>query len=225
MRPILRRAFAAALLVVVCASAYGQSYPARPIRLLIAFGAGGAADIITRSFTEPMAAALQQPFVLENRPGAGGNVAMEAVARAAPDGYTLLFIGPALTINGALYSKLQFDPLKDFVHVSLVGWGPYALFVTSSLPVNNVAELIAYAKSRPRSLNYASVGVGTGVASGCRPLFLGGGPGDDARAVQEHSASGARSRRRTSSPRLQCVSPARALPAERQAAIAWVLRR
>ena len=162
MRRILIHALLTLGLLATGAAARAQSYPSKPIRLLIAFGAGGAADIVTRVLTDKMAPSLGQPFVLENRPGAGGNLAMEAVAKAPPDGYTLLFIGPAVAINGTLYKNLPFDPLKDLVHVSLIGWGPYALFVNSALPVHNVAELVAYAKSKPGQLNYASVGVGTG---------------------------------------------------------------
>lgn len=152
----------AMLLTLATWNAAAQSYPARSIRLLIAFGAGGAADIVSRAVTDRMSASLGQPFVLENRAGAGGNLAMDAVAKAVPDGHTLLFIGPALAINGALYRSLPFDPLEDLVHVSLVGWGPYALFVNAGLPVRDVADLVRYVKARPGQVNYASVGVGTG---------------------------------------------------------------
>ena len=158
----IRRFILAWALGGVCVLAVAQPYPARPIRLIIAIGAGGLADVVTRTVTDRMGPALGQPFVLENRPGAGGNLAMEAVARAAPDGYTLLFIGPALTINGALYAKLGFDPIKDLAPVGLIAWGPYALFVSATTPVQSVSDLIAFAKAKGAAINYASVGVGTG---------------------------------------------------------------
>ena len=157
----------AVVLLLCCAAAQAQSpsagaWPSRPIRIQIAFAAGGLADVLARTVTDRMAQTLKQPFILENKPGAGGNVAMESVIRSNPDGYTMLMIGPGLAINGALYKQLNFDPLKDLVSISAIAIGPYAVYVSSSIPVNNVAELIAYAKARPGQLNYASVGVGSG---------------------------------------------------------------
>jgi len=149
-------------LLLLSAASHAQPYPSRPVRVLIAFAGGGLADIISRVLTDRMSPALGQPFVLENRPGAGGNIAMEAVARAAPDGHTLLMVGPAAAINGALYRSLSFNPTKDLVPIGVMGWGPYALFVSATLPVNSAAELVAYAKANPGKLNYASVGVGSG---------------------------------------------------------------
>ena len=154
------RSLACLALVLASAVAHGQGYPSRPIRVLIAFAGGGLADVIARTLTDRLS--LGQPFVLENRPGAGGNIAMEAVVRAAPDGHTLLMVGPAAAINGALYRNLSFNPAKDLVPIGVMGWGPYAMFVSSVLPVNSAAELVAYAKANPGQLNYASVGVGSG---------------------------------------------------------------
>lgn len=163
--------FAAVALVAACTAAQGQStstgsapgaWPSRPIRIQIAFAAGGLADIIARAITDRVSQSIGQPFVLENKPGAGGNLAMESVARSAPDGYTLLMIGPAAAINGTLYRKLAFDPVRDLVPISALAIGPYAVYVSANLPVNNVAELIAHAKTRPGQLNYASVGIGSG---------------------------------------------------------------
>ena len=139
-----------------------NAYPDKPVRLLLTFAAGGQADILARSVTEKMRASFGQPIIVEPRPGAGGNLAMEAAARAAPDGYTLVFGTPAVAINGTLYRKLSYDPLKDLVPLSLAAWGPYIVYASGALPVNNIAELIAYARSRPGALNYASVGVGSG---------------------------------------------------------------
>ena len=159
-------AFAAVALMIVCAQAQAQSgtgaWPNRPIRIQIAFAAGGLADVLARAVTDRVSQTIGQPFILENKPGAGGNLAMESVVRSAPDGYTLLMIGPGLTINGSLYKKLNFDPLKDLTAISAIAIGPYAVYVSSSIPVNNAAELIAYAKARPGQLNYASVGIGSG---------------------------------------------------------------
>lgn len=142
--------------------AFAQSYPDKPVRLLLTFAAGGQADLLARSVTEKMRAGFAQPIVIEARPGAGGNLAMEATAKAAPDGYTLVFGTPAVAINGSLYRKLAYDPVKDLVPLSLAAWGPYIVYVSGALPVNSIADLIAYAKARPGKLNYASVGVGSG---------------------------------------------------------------
>ena len=139
-----------------------QPYPDKPVRLLLTFAAGGQADILARSVAEKMRASFPQPILVEARPGAGGNLAMEATAKAPADGYTLVFGTPAVAINGTLYKKLSYDPVKDLVPLSLAAWGPYIVYVSGALPVNNVAELIAYAKARPGKLNYASVGVGSG---------------------------------------------------------------
>ena len=149
-------------LLFLAALAHAQSYPSRPVRVLIAFAGGGLADLIARALTDRMSPALGQPFVLENRPGAGGNIAMEAVVRGPHDGHTLLMIGPAAAINGALYRNLAFSPAKDLAPIGVMGWGPYAMFVSSTVPVTSAAELVAYAKANPGKLNYASVGVGSG---------------------------------------------------------------
>ena len=141
---------------------FAQAYPEKPVRLLLTFAAGGQADILARTVTERMRASFGQPVIVEPRPGAGGNLAMEAVAKGPADGYTLVFGTPAVAINGALYKKLGYDPLKDLVPVSLAAWGPYIVYASGALPVSNIAELLAYAKARPGQLNYASVGVGSG---------------------------------------------------------------
>lgn len=139
-----------------------QVFPGKPIRVLVTFSAGGQADILARMMADKVVPFLGQPLIIENRPGAGGNIAGEAVVKAAHDGYTLLFGTPALAINGTLYKKMPFDPLKDIVPITLMASGPYVLYVTGGLPAKSVAELIALAKSRPRDLNFASVGVGSG---------------------------------------------------------------
>jgi len=156
----VRRALAAALLFA-CTSAWAQ-YPARPIRLLLTFSSGGQADILARSVADKMRATLGQPIVIEPKPGAGGNLAMEATAKAPADGYTLVFGTPAVAINGRLYKQLAYDPVKDLVPLSLAAWGPYVVYASGMLPVNSMTELIAYARAKPNELNYASVGIGSG---------------------------------------------------------------
>jgi tripartite-type tricarboxylate transporter receptor subunit TctC len=151
----------AVILLAFFAGAAG-AYPDKPVRLLLTFAAGGQADLLARSVSEKMRGPFGQPIVVEPRPGAGGNLAMEAAAKAPPDGYTLVFGTPAVAINGSLYRKLSYDPLKDLVPLSLAAWGPYVVYASGSLPVNTTAELIAYLKARPGKLNFASVGVGSG---------------------------------------------------------------
>ena len=150
---------AAALALAAMALLAHAQYPHKPVRIIIGLGAGGVADGMTRSITDKITPAFGQPFVLENRPGAGGNIAMEAVAKAAADGHVLLLIGPALVINPALYRTLPVDPLKDLAPVTTIAIAPFALFASATLPVGNVGELIAY--GRARKMNYASVGPGT----------------------------------------------------------------
>ena len=156
----MTRALAAALLIA-CAPAWAQ-YPAKPLRLLLTFSSGGQADLLARLVTERMRTTLGQPIVIEPKPGAGGNLAMEAVAKAPADGYTLVFGTPAVAINGRLYKQLGYDPLKDLAPLGLAAWGPYVVYASGTLPVNSIAELVAYAKAKPGELNYASVGVGSG---------------------------------------------------------------
>jgi len=156
----MTRLLAALALGAATVLAYAQ-FPQKPVRMIIGLGAGGVADGMTRSITDKITPALGQPFVLENRPGAGGNIAMEAVAKAPADGHVLLLIGPALVINPALYPTMPVDPLKDLAPVTTIAIAPFALFASATLPVTNVGELIALARSRPRKMNYASVGAGT----------------------------------------------------------------
>ena len=144
--------------------AAAQQYPARSIRVLIPFTAGSAADIIARSMEPAMRERLGQSLVIDNRGGAGGNIAAELVAKAPPDGYTLMMatIGTQ-AINVSLYSKLNYHPQKDFTPITLVGDSPNALVVNPVVPVKNVKEFIALAKSKPGVLNYGSSGAGTTV--------------------------------------------------------------
>ena len=154
----------ARLLAFACAlhaaAAFAQ-YPTRPARVLVGFTPGGGVDINARLAASRLSEYLGQQFVVENRPGAGTNIANEAVARAAPDGYTLLFNSPAVAINMSLYKNPPYDALRDLAAVSVFSESTNILVVPSSLPVKSVQELIALAKARPGTLNYSSAGPGT----------------------------------------------------------------
>jgi tripartite-type tricarboxylate transporter receptor subunit TctC len=137
------------------------NYPTRPVTLAVAFPPGGASDVLARLLGRKLDQVLGQPFVIDNRPGAGGNVAAEAVAHAAPDGYTLLLGNNAiLATNAALYKKVNFDAETDFAPIGLIGSQANILVVNPDLPVNSMAELIALAKANPGKLNFASSGHG-----------------------------------------------------------------
>lgn len=137
------------------------AFPDHPIKVVNGFAAGGGSDILLRTIAPAIGEILGQPLIVEYRTGAGGNLAMEAVARAAPDGYTLLMGSPGLATNPSLYASLPFDPLKDFAPVSLVGTVQNVLVANPALPVKSVQDLVALAKQKPGALNYASPGVGT----------------------------------------------------------------
>jgi tripartite-type tricarboxylate transporter receptor subunit TctC len=148
----------AALLALTTADAAAQTYPTRPIRVVLPFAPGGSTDALARILAPKMGEALGQTIIIDNRPGAGGNVSGEIVARSNPDGYTILMASAMLTTNKSLYSKLTYDPEKDFAPITHLGGGPYVLVAHPALPARNVQELIAVAKSKP--LHYASSGIG-----------------------------------------------------------------
>ena len=152
------------MLALISACAWAQSYPTKPIRLVVPFPPGGATDILARNVAQKLTEAWGQQVIVDNRPGAGGNIGSELVAKSAPDGYTLE-MGTVGThaINASLYAKMPYDHVKDFVPVILVAGVPNVLVVNPSLPVNSVAELIAYAKANPGKLNFASSGNGTSI--------------------------------------------------------------
>ncbi|HEX2566325.1 MAG TPA: tripartite tricarboxylate transporter substrate binding protein [Burkholderiales bacterium] len=148
------------LLVALAASA-ADAFPDKPVRFVVGFTPGGPSDILARALGDKLAAQLGQPVVVENRPGAGGNIAAEAVARSAPDGHTwLLGNNSILATNQALYRRLSYDPAKDFAPVALVAIQPNILVVHPAVPARSVTELIAYARQHPGKLNYASSGSG-----------------------------------------------------------------
>ncbi len=138
-----------------------QQYPSKAVRMIVGFPAGGTSDIMARLTGQKLSEAWGQTFIIDNRPGAGGNIGTELVAKAAPDGYTLLVSpGSTLTSNPAVYSKVPFDTVRDFAPVTIIAGVPNALVAHPSLPVANVKQLIALAKSRPGQLAYASTGAG-----------------------------------------------------------------
>ncbi len=139
----------------------GPAYPSKPIRWVAPFPPGGTTDIVARAVAQQLSGAFGQQVVIDNRPGAGGNIAAEIVSKAPPDGYTVLTAFPGLTINPSLYSKLAYDPLKDLAPVILISAAPLILVTHPALPVKSVKELIALAKSRPGELNFPSAGNGT----------------------------------------------------------------
>jgi tripartite-type tricarboxylate transporter receptor subunit TctC len=141
--------------------AAAQTYPVKPIRVIVPFGAGGPADIYARYLGQQMQGVLGQPFVVENRPGAGSIIGTDIVAKSAPDGYTLLVMSNTHTVNESLIPKKPFALMKDFVPVAPINYSDLLLVVHPSLPAKSVKELVQLAKSKPRALNYASSGNGT----------------------------------------------------------------
>ena len=141
-------------------AAFAQNYPSRPIRLVIPFSPGGATDVPGRLITQKLAETFGQQIIVDNRPGAGSAIGSEIVARAQPDGYTLLLTGTPFAVIPALYPKLPFDPARDFAPVMQVALAPNVLVVHPSLPVRSVKELIALAQAQPGKINYASGGTG-----------------------------------------------------------------
>jgi len=160
---MINRVLISVLFVLLAGSAAAQtSYPGKPIRFVVPYPPGGFTDILARLIGQRLTESWTQPVVIENRGGGGSTIGSDIVAKAPPDGYTLLMVAPDLAINPSLYPKLPYDTVKDFAPVTLVAWGPMALVVHPSVSANSVNELIALAKSEPRPLNYGSGGNGTG---------------------------------------------------------------
>ena len=161
MRACAAGALIAAALLAASAGAAAQSYPERPVRVLIAFPAGGTIDTLGRIIAQKLSEAWGQNVVIENRPGAGGNIGAAAAAKAAPDGYTLHLGAQTLAVNVTLQPSTEFDPVKDFDPIMLVATAQDVLLVPPNSPFRSVKELIDYAKAHPAELNYASLGTGT----------------------------------------------------------------
>jgi tripartite-type tricarboxylate transporter receptor subunit TctC len=160
-RQFLHLAASAAALPAVSRMARAQSYPSRPVRIIVGLAAGGMQDILARLMGQWLSERLGQPFVAENRTGGGGNIAAEAVVRAPADGYTLLTVGPSNAANATLYDKLSFNFIRDIAPVASLTRVPNVLEVHPSVPVKTVPEFIAYAKANPGKLNFASGGNGS----------------------------------------------------------------
>ena len=151
-----------ALVVLVAVSGFaqegpGRSFPRKPVRIIVGYGPGGGSDIVARLLAGKLGEGLGQPVVIENKPGDDSIIGAQYVAKAAPDGYTIL-MGPSgpMAVNPAIYSKLPYSPVRDFVPICMIGTNPLILVVSASLPVKSVKELIDYAKAKPNEVNYAS---------------------------------------------------------------------
>lgn len=170
-RPTMRQAMLLLMAAFVPLSAYAQAaatgsrqaYPAKPVRVVAPYPPGSSADIIGRIYAAKLTEALGRQFIVDNRAGASGNIAGELVARATPDGYTLLLLNTPIASSHLLYKSLPFDVVRDFQPIGMLGIAPYLLVVNTSLPVKSVKELVALAKARPGKLNYASTGTGGGL--------------------------------------------------------------
>ncbi len=160
-RKFLRMAAAAAIAPALPSAAWAQTYPARPVRLIVPFAPGGGSDIFARLIGQWLSERLGQPFVIDNRPGAGSNIGTEAVVNAHPDGYTLLLVNAANAINATLYDRLNFDFARDIVPVAGLIRVPNVVVVNPSVPVKTISELIAYTKANPDKINMGSAGTGS----------------------------------------------------------------
>jgi tripartite-type tricarboxylate transporter receptor subunit TctC len=160
-RSVLRLAASAAALPVLSRLAKADAYPARPVRLIVSFAAGGPTDILARLIGERLAESLGQPIIVDNRPGAGGNIGAEAVVRAVPDGYTLMMIDATPTISATIYEKLNFNFVRDIAPVTSVARQPQVMLIHPSVPAQTLPEFIEYAKANAGKINMASAGTGT----------------------------------------------------------------
>ena len=160
-RKFLRMAAAAAIAPALPSAAWAQTYPARPVRLIVPFAPGGGSDIFARLIGQWLSERLGQPFIIDNRPGAGSNIGTEAVVNAHPDGYTLLLVNAANAINATLYDRLNFDFARDIVLVAGLIRVPNVVVVNPSVPAKTISELIAYTKANPDKINMGSAGTGS----------------------------------------------------------------
>jgi tripartite-type tricarboxylate transporter receptor subunit TctC len=160
-RKFLHLAAGAASIAAVSRIAAAQAYPSRLVRIIVPFPAGQATDTIARLMGQSLSERLGQPFVIENRTGAGGNIGTESVVRAAPDGYTLLLIGLSNAMNATLYNKLNFNFIREIAPVASIGGAPYVMVINPSVPAKTVPEFIAYAKANPGKINIGSSGSGS----------------------------------------------------------------
>src|SRR5206468_10245067 len=160
-RQFLHLAAGAAALPALSRIARAQAYPSRPVRIIVGFAAGGTSDITARLIAQSLSERLGQPFVVENRPGAGTNIGTEAVVKSPPDGYTLLLVTPPNAINATLYQNLNYNFIRDIVPVAGIMSVPNVMVVNPSVPAKTVPDFIAYAKANPSKINMASPGNGS----------------------------------------------------------------
>jgi len=160
-RSLLHLTAGATVLSALSRMAIAETYPARPVRIIVPFGSAGATDIVARVLGHWLSDRLGQQFIVDNRPGAGSNIGTEAVVRSAPDGYTLLLVGPPAAINASLYEKLSFNFMRDIAPIAAIVRFPNVMVVNPSVPATTVPELIAYAKANPGKINFASTGIGS----------------------------------------------------------------
>jgi tripartite-type tricarboxylate transporter receptor subunit TctC len=156
MKALVRRLLLCAAIGILAAPAGAQEYPAKPVHIIVGFAAGGGNDIIARVFGQKLSESLGQPVIIENKPGGGAIVATDYVAKSTPDGYTLLMSASGISINPAVYAKLPYDAVNDFVAVSELASFPLIMIVSANSPIKSVAEFVAYAKANPEKTNYAS---------------------------------------------------------------------
>ena len=160
MKPLSRQFVAILAAMLFCAHAFAQSYPVRPVRMVVPFAAGGAVDTVARALGQKLVETWKQPMLVDNRPGAGGNIAADHVAKAPGDGYTLLITTHGFAISPGLYKKLPFDAARDFAPVTQLTSSFVVLVTNPQIPAASVKELIALARSRPGAINYGSTGIG-----------------------------------------------------------------
>jgi len=160
-RSLLHLTAGATVLSALSRMAIAETYPARPVRIIVPFGSAGATDIVARVLGHWLSERLGQQFIVDNRPGAGSNIGTEAVVRSAPDGYTLVLVGPPAAINASLYEKLSFNFMRDIAPVAAIVRFPNVMVVNPSVPATTVPELIAYAKANPGKINFVSTGIGS----------------------------------------------------------------
>jgi tripartite-type tricarboxylate transporter receptor subunit TctC len=191
MNTFFRAALSLLSATALAGGAWAQAWPTKPVRVVVAFTAGGTTDILARSVSQQLSDKLKQPFVVDNKPGAGGNVGTESVVRAAPDGYTLIVnsVGP-IAVNPTLYPKLAYNPLTELVPIVQIADVPNVLVVHPALPVKTFEDFLAYARANPGKLNYSSTGIGT--SSHLSGFVLGKRAGIDATHVPYKGADALR---------------------------------
>ena len=167
----LLKFFLSLSILIITNSVAAQNYPNKPIKLIVPFGAGGITDVVARAFAEPLSAELGQQVIIENKPGAGGNIAAELLKNSAPDGYTLMLttIG-VVAVNPHTYATIKFDSLQDFTYISTVAETPHVIAINPSVPAKNLSELIKLAKDKPESISFGTAGYGSSPYQGMEIL-------------------------------------------------------